>query len=58
MKRAYGSVSRSDLVTLVVRLFGYQRVTDKLSAPVEAAIDDMLRRGEIGLKDGLVRVSR
>lgn len=58
LRRAYGSASRSDLVTLVVRLFGYQRVTDSLSAPVETELDDLLRRGEIELKNGLIQMSR
>ena len=58
LKRAYGSASRGDLVILVVRLFGYQRVTDSLSAPVEAVVDDLLKKGEIELKNGLVQASR
>ncbi len=58
LKRAYGSVSRGDLVILVVRLFGYQRVTDSLSTPVEAVVDDLLKKGEIEVKNGLIQASR
>ena len=56
LRRAYGSVSREELAILVVRLFGYQRVTGRLSAPVGAVIDAMLRRGEIEMKDELVQM--
>ena len=58
LKHAYGSVSREDLSILVVRLFGYQRVTDRLSAPVGAVIDAMLKQGEIEMRNGLVRMPR
>ena len=57
LKEAGGGLSKPDVVGLVVRLFGYQRATDKVAQPVHTVLDQMLQANELAIVDGIVRTA-
>jgi very-short-patch-repair endonuclease len=53
-----GSISRGDLVGLVVRLFGHQRATERLARPVETALDVQLANGRLVSTNGTIHIAQ
>lgn len=58
VKQAGGSISRNDLVGLVVRLFGHQRATERQARPVETVLDAQLAEGCLASINGTVHAAQ
>jgi hypothetical protein len=56
LRQTGGSVSQTDLIRLVVRLFGHQRATERITAPIDAVLNQMLLSGKLESKDNTIRI--